>query len=357
MIGGTEQQLLELISHLDRRCFEPYVVCLYSERADRGLHHLAALQSMNIPVHLLDLGWSAADKVYGVLGVARVLRQVQPHIVHAVNYHSNWLVRLVHLFLVRHMTIVSSVYIEYTAKQLLYERLFGWLDTAVVCNSVYLREQLCSVLPSRPTRIITNGIDLQRFSPLTERNQQRFAVFVGRITKQKAAHILVEALGILKQRGELPRGFRVAIIGESVDRGAQQLIDETIRLYKLSAIVQQLSPAEQPEIYFQAADFSVLPSVKEGLPNVVIESLACGCPVVISTAANQSGIIEQGITGWIVPTNNAYALAETLIRAINLPTEARAQMAIDCRRSASAYSMMDMVHHYEQLYESLDNCS
>ena len=64
---------------------------------------------------------------------------------------------------------------------------------------------------------------------------------------------------------------------------------------------------------YQAADVAVLPSLWEGLPNAVLEALACGLPAVVSHAANIDGIVTEG-AGFEVPTFAHDALAEALAR-------------------------------------------
>ncbi len=253
--------------------------------------------------------------------------------------------------------IITSVYVEYTRKQLIYERFLGRLDTLMGCNSPHLRDQLSKALPSRPIKLIYNGIDLARFSPIGKSPIEMSVVMVGRIAQQKAAHVLVEAVGILKQRGELPPGFRVSVIGERAEEHAQELIDEVARRYQLGDVVSQLPVTDHPEVYFRAAVVSVLPSLWEGLPNVMLKSLACGCPVIISEAANRAGVVQDGISGWVVPTNDADALAAALYDALCLSVEARQRMSSACREAVSSFTIAAMVREYEQIYELLSSRS
>ncbi len=277
------------------------------------------------------------DKLEGSARLVQLIRQICPDVVHALNYHSNGLARFARLFVRWRIPLVTSVYVEYTRKQLLYERLFGGSDTLTVCNSPQLQDQLCAAAPYRPTTLIYNGIDLVRFSPEDRSLETASVVFVGRISQQKAAHVLVEAVGILKQRGDLPPDFRAKLIGERAEAHAQQLIDEAVRRYQLADVVCQFPLTDHPEDYFRTSAVSVLPSLWEGLPNVVLESLACGCPVIVSTAANRAGVVQHGVTGWVVPTNDAEALAAALRGALTLPDEVRQQMSTACREAAFGF--------------------
>ncbi len=357
MAGGTERQLVELLSQLDRRAFDPHVVCLYGERAGRSLHFLPALQALEVPVTVLDLSWSGIDKLRGTARLARLIRNIQPDVIHALNYHSNGLARLACLILRSRVPLITSMYVDYTRKQLIYERLSGWRDALCVCNTLQIQAQLRSALPNRPTELIYNGIDQVRFSPLNRSFEGSSVVLVGRIARQKAAHVFVEAIGLLKQRGDLPANFQATIVGECSELSAQQLVDQMVQRYQLGDRVCQLSAIDHVEDYFRTSVVSVLPSLWEGLPNAILKSLACGCPVIVSESANQAGVVQHGITGWVVPDNNAEALAVALQEALNLPIEVREQMSLVCRASVSSFMVTAMAQKYEQIYQSLSRCS
>jgi glycosyltransferase involved in cell wall biosynthesis len=87
----------------------------------------------------------------------------------------------------------------------------------------------------------------------------------------------------------------------------------------------------------------------EGLPNVILESLATGRPVLLSEAANAASVIEDGRTGWIVRTGDVEQLAQALARALVQPEALRA----NCIAAAQPFAMETMVASYSALYERL----
>ncbi len=93
MRGGVETQLLNLVTRLDRRRFEPHVVCLYGPRA-RELHFDRHLKEAGIPVYCLDRTWGMWEKARILQQLAALTRKVRPHIIQAENYHANLLARL-----------------------------------------------------------------------------------------------------------------------------------------------------------------------------------------------------------------------------------------------------------------------
>jgi glycosyltransferase involved in cell wall biosynthesis len=361
MAGGTEQQLVELVTRLDRTRFEPTVLCLYGESAGRSLHFLPHLRESGIPVIVLDLERDFGGKLRGMVEICRCVRRVKPDIVQMVNYHSNLLVRLVRFFLPFSIQLIGCVYVEYTAKQLLYERLSAWLCHAVVCNSFPIERQLRVAGVQRPVDVILNGIDIERFAgasdpSLRERvspDARRVLLFLGRISHQKSPHLLAEAMTILKAETTLPPDVAVWIVGEIDDIEEQRLLNDAIDEHGLGKYFVQLPATAAPEGLYAAADVLVLPSRREGLANVILEAMASGHPVIVSEAANTVGLVRHGINGWVFPLGDAGRLADLLRVVLVLTDEALIAMRAACQETVAPFGVEKMVHRYEVLYERL----
>ncbi len=82
-----------------------------------------------------------------------------------------------------------------------------------------------------------------------------------------------------------------------------------------------LGAAKEIESLYWAADVLVLPSLYEGLANAALEGCAAGLPAILSHAANVDGIIQDGVSGWEVPTISLAALARALGVALSAPGE------------------------------------
>lgn len=357
MAGGTEQQLVELISHLDRRRVEPYVLCLYGAKTGRSLHFLPALQALHAPVILLD----QHVKLWLIILIVWHVWRIRPNLIQTVNYHSSLLTRLARPFLPVTLKLIGCIYVEYTRKQLIYERLGAWLNEALVCNSSPIQQQLRSVLRWQSIEVIPNGIDVARFAAYRDRElRQRLApdaekilLFMGRISRQKSPHLVVEALGLLKKQGKLRDGVCLWIVGESVEKAAQGRLDQAICDEGLQAVVHQFSATDQPETFYAAADIVVVCSLWEGLPNVILESFAAGRSVIVSEAANHAGMVQAQHTGWIVNTGDVAQLAETIAISVDLPDSEVERMQVACREVALPYSSVAMADAFMALYARL----
>jgi glycosyltransferase involved in cell wall biosynthesis len=104
---------------------------------------------------------------------------------------------------------------------------------------------------------------------------------------------------------------------------------------------------------YQAADVAVLPSLWEGLPNAVLEALACGLPAVVSHAANIDGIVTDG-AGFEVPTFAHGPLADALARITALSDDQRRAMgAVGRAHIADNFSTARVLSEMVDLYDRL----
>jgi glycosyltransferase involved in cell wall biosynthesis len=362
MAGGIESQLVAVATNLDRACVDPRILCLYGPTA-RALYFAPALEAAGVSYTTLDLGWSARDKMRGIHGIIVAVRQFTPDLIQAEGYHSNLLLRLAAPLLPRNLRLIGTVRGRLSRKQLLYERLGSRFCARLVVNAPHLKEMLVTQagIAARRVCVIVNGIDIERFAtPSTVdarhalvSDATRVFVSMGRISFEKNMHWIAAALGLLKQQGRLEKGIKVFIVGPPHHAEAQALLDATIHKFGLDDVVVQHPQTNAPKDYYAACDVSILVSPSEGLPNVAIESLSAGRPVIISAAANAAQVIEDGSTGWVVRTGDIAHLADTIARVAALPDETLLGMRPVCMARASDYSVQRLYSRYMSLYVQL----
>jgi len=171
------------------------------------------------------------------------------------------------------------------------------------------------------TRTILNGCDLTVFhvmDRLAARKRLRIdptaeaVIYIGRVDVKKGLRELVKAAAALHhQRPNL----RVYMVGEGPDR---QMIQNAIDANDAAGYVKALPgcPFDEVAVWMAAADVVTLPSYMEGCPNVILEALACGRPVV---ATNVGGIPEimSGECGQLVPPREPAALEQALASVLD----------------------------------------
>jgi teichuronic acid biosynthesis glycosyltransferase TuaC len=172
-------------------------------------------------------------------------------------------------------------------------------------------------------RVIPNGVDVQRFFPVDRLDARRrlglqadnpIIVSVGSLTPAKRHDMLIRALSeVAKQIPEI----RAYIVGEgSLHSKLQALIDE--RRMNQQIFLVGGKPNAELHLWFSAADASCLASSREGWPNVVMESIACGTPVVATRVGGIPEILVSLELGLLVD-EDAHSLAAGICAALKRP--------------------------------------
>lgn len=137
---------------------------------------------------------------------------------------------------------------------------------------------------------------------------------IGRLTKQKDFFLLIRAFAKVR----IQRTCRLMILGEGELRGE---LEDLIEKLGLDSDVFLPGFVENPYSYLSRAGLFVLSSQWEGLPNVLIQALACGCPVVSTDCpSGPSEVLENGKWGRLVPVGNVDALAEAVLATLTEDT-------------------------------------
>lgn len=185
---------------------------------------------------------------------------------------------------------------------------------AIVANSAGLAE-LSQRADALPAAVIPNGVDVSRFCPAQLRPPDPFCfLFVGRLSEQKNVALLLDAAAELYHRAE--GGFRLRIVGDGPLR--DRLGERAVRLGLAGVVewVRWLPRERMPETY-RSAHCVVNPSHYEGMPNVVLEAMACAVPVIVSDVAGNRDVVVDGHCGLIVAPDNREELALAMAKALS----------------------------------------
>ncbi|MBT8098422.1 MAG: glycosyltransferase [Gammaproteobacteria bacterium] len=194
------------------------------------------------------------------------------------------------------------------------------------------------------------GVDLSKLSTAAASTQRNGALFVGRLLESKGCKVLLRAWA------NIPPALqdnRLSIVGS----GTQST--------ELKALAAELGIAEQCEFigavphddlpdYYRRAALLVFPSTREeGLGLVVIEAMACGCPVLVSDVASLSGIVIDGETGFVCPKADVDALAARLTELLENPENHRAIGNAAAAAVRQRFGLPSAASRYRTLYDEL----
>jgi teichuronic acid biosynthesis glycosyltransferase TuaC len=174
--------------------------------------------------------------------------------------------------------------------------------------------------PEDKIAVIGNGVDAVKFAPLPQLemrarldlpDDRRIILSVGHLTERKGFHVLIDAMARLRTRQ--PESMLV-IVGDGEYRGK---LEHQIRALSLEGTVRMVGarPHGQLAEWYSAADVFALASSREGWPNVLLEAMACGAPVVATRVWGAPEIVVSDELG-ILTTRDADILADALDQAL-----------------------------------------
>jgi len=187
----------------------------------------------------------------------------------------------------------------------------------VITCTAYGRQQILKnngILNPRKITTIYHGVNTSKFSPRHSAPASKTTILhVGRLSEEKSQDNLIRACAILKQQRY---NFECLIVG---DGPLYSYLKDLIIQNGLEGVVKLVGKVFQENIinYYAAADMFVLPSQRENLPNVLLESLAMGVPVIATNIAGIPELIQNNKNGLLVDPNNVEALAATMKKLID----------------------------------------
>ncbi|MFX0203523.1 MAG: glycosyltransferase [Candidatus Hodarchaeota archaeon] len=190
---------------------------------------------------------------------------------------------------------------------------------SVVAVSDYLRRRIMGLgISEHKMRVISTGISKEKFQLFDMKEcllggKKKTILYVGNLLVEKGLVQLLEAIEILRGKRD---DFSLAIIGDGPFK--RELV-ELIEKFRLREFVRLEGAKEHDEIphWISKSHVVCLPSYSEGLPNVVLEGIACGRPVVASNVGGIPEIINDSKLGTLVPPRDARKLAEALEDALD----------------------------------------
>ncbi|WP_298006579.1 glycosyltransferase [uncultured Anaerolinea sp.] len=222
-------------------------------------------------------------------------------------------------------------------------------------------------------RIVPPGVDITRFYPIPREEaceaigippEDRMLLFVGRIEPLKGLDTLMRAIAILRECGvQCHVPHYLAVVGGDPSSSGENLSDEMARLQTLRRelhledLVLFLGKRAQDTLpyYYSAADVLVMPSHYESFGMVALEAMACGTPVVASQVGGLAFLVQDGLTGYVVPDGDPQALSDRL-RLLLVDGELRQRMGLQAAAYARQYAWENIVERLLGVYSELLTC-
>jgi glycosyltransferase involved in cell wall biosynthesis len=211
------------------------------------------------------------------------------------------------------------------------------------------------VLPPSKLQVIRGtGIDTGRFGPGLEPGRWSGGpvfLFIGRLLSDKGIREFVRAARLVRR--SLPEA-RFQILGSPDDGNPASIPTGELHDWSRDGAVEYLGYDDDVRPFIAAADVVVLPSYREGMPRVLLEGMAMAKPIITTSSVGCRDTVEDGRNGFIVPSENASALAEAFHRFARLdPGQRRAMGAYSRRKVVAEFSNAVVLPRYMKLLEEV----
>jgi glycosyltransferase involved in cell wall biosynthesis len=206
-----------------------------------------------------------------------------------------------------------------------FSQLLWTLERATTTTAVSqeLAQKLRGLVLGAEPQVVPNGVDAELFCP-GERSAELASrwgagpvvLFTGEARQKKGLPVLLEAFA--RCTSVVPEATLVLVGG--VRREARPMLEFFSQKYP-AARLQEVSALPQAELvqYYRGASLFVMPSLHDGLPNALLEAMACGCPVVASRVGGIPDVVRDGVDGLLVPPGDVAALQQALLRVLVAP--------------------------------------
>jgi glycosyltransferase involved in cell wall biosynthesis len=245
------------------------------------------------------------------------------------------------------------------------EKLAAACSHAVLCNSESLRSQALVLGLAAPNKLhllgegSSNGVDVTRFSPGPTDLRASLGIplddevvgFVGRLTRDKGLPELIEAFDVILVAKPKAHLLLVGWYDDAEDALGHKLRSRI----KLHPRIHTTGFVADTAPYYRAMDLMVLPTWREGFPNVVLEAAATGIPVVTTFATGSCDAVLPEVTGLLIPPGYPEAISEAVLKLLGNP-ELRSRMGVAARawvmdHFANDYVLGLAVSYYKSLIE------
>ncbi len=352
-IGGLQQVVVNICRSIDRDKFDISVLCLRELGA-----FVPEVEALGIKVHFLPQPEKGTD-YFSFLKVAKILRQEKIQVIHTHNTQPFVDGTLGALLSGRRITIVHTDHARDFPDKRRYmfaEWLMSHFAYKVVGVSEHTSRNLIKYEKISPSKVITipNGIDGSRFEIEIDKHKKRKELGIRdsgpviglgvRLAEQKGITYLLQAM---------PRIIRacpditLVVVGEGELKASFQ--HEASELGIENHVLFPGPRLDIPEL-LKLFDLYVLPSLWEGMPMVLLEALAAGCPVVATDVGGVSRVIEHEKNGLLVAPRDPEALAAAVIKLLSDENLREKFIKNGLAKFRQQFSAEIMTRKYEQFY-------
>jgi len=356
-IGGIENQLTQQLVCFDKNKYEIHIVTLFYYKGRPNFYE-------QLPPHVIthNFNFNGYFDIKNYFKLFKLLNSIEPNIVVSSMFSANAIFRIMKLFFgYKIITREHNTYTDRTVFHKITEKLLSPLSNLIIAVSKDVADFYChqNKILRNKVLIINNGIDLEKIQEFGDKNinmtnfkkelglagSDKVIINVARLKAQKNHELLIDVFADFQK---MRSNYRLFILGDGQEREA---LSKKIIELKLSNEVRLFGFRKDVFNFYQISNFFVLSSRIEGFPNVFLEALAFGLPVITTNVPGANEIIINGRNGFIV--KNQEELLEKMLYLSNLDIKKMEILRQECLNTVKNFSIQKIVGQYETIFSKL----
>jgi sugar transferase (PEP-CTERM/EpsH1 system associated) len=347
--GGMEQGVVKLLNGLPPERVAGSLCCF-----DASIDSIRDRLARHVGVHVL--GRRPGNDPRLVYRLIRLLRRHRPDIVHSHSwgtlcegYVATRLAGFARFVHGEHGTM------EVRPRNLLVQRFVWGRADAVLSVSSKLADRMARDVQFGRDRItvIRNGADLSKFGTVARADAREglnlapnalVVGTMGRLVPVKDHDTFLASVARLKNRGA---HVQALIVGDGPGR---EYLESRVRALGLRLSVRFLGHRNDAQRVLAAMDVFLLTSLSEGLPNAVLEAMACGVPIVSTRVGGVEELVDEGVSGFLVPVRDVDGIAAAVARLGADPMLRRRMGVAGQTKARAEFRLERMLDDYERFY-------
>jgi glycosyltransferase involved in cell wall biosynthesis len=358
-VYGAERVILTLAKHIDENRFNFILLALKSNKSN-SQEFIDNARQMGINVIVVPT--RGRIDLLALIKIRKILKEKNVNILHSHDFKANFysILASINIGVKRIVTSHGSTRDSLLKKAYLFldEKIsYKYFNKIIAVSeeiSSYLKENHAS--PDKIT-VIQNGVDFSLLQSnlesdfstksYTHFNKNVVISVIGRLFPDKGHRFFLIAFSMVCKKH--PSAMAL-IVG---DGPLREELSNQIRKMNLEQNVFLCGARSDMKNVYKQTDFVVIPSLREGLPYVLLEAMACEIPVLATSVGDIPLLIQHEVTGYIVSSGDSKALEKYMIELINNPEKAK-EMAVRGKQFViENFSAKKMVKKVEKLYLSL----
>lgn len=344
--GGAERQLYFVLKVLKQKGTTPYLLS-----KTKGQYWEKRISNLGVPVKYVGRHTSKFLRLFAIL---KEVHKFKPDVVQSQHFHMNSYAaataRLLRLRDIGASRNDVTSEIQVTGRvlgniSLRAPRIVAANSKKAICNAIALG------IPSDRLFFLPNVVDIDYYEQIRgqRENDTVQIIGVGSLWKPKRFDRFLTTIALLRKHTN--KVFRVVIIGDGPLR--MQLEKQAADLGLLPDVVEFTGDLPDVMPVYRESDILMLTSDHEGTPNVVLEAMASGLPVVATNVGGVPEIIQHGKTGYLADPKDESMMVEILLALVNDPN-LRGEIGNRARQYVEKHhSLVQLTHNLEKLYEKV----